>query len=68
MQVQISYVWNFCFLYILIIGRHIVPTNALKKPTEREISLQSKLKINGNSVMTFIGGITGNAHCFLTYG
>jgi cytochrome c biogenesis protein CcdA len=39
-------------------GRHIVPTNALKKPTEHEISLQSKLKINGNSVMTFIGGIT----------
>ncbi|CAJ2636524.1 unnamed protein product [Trifolium pratense] len=39
-------------------GRHIVPTNAHKKPAENEISLQSKLKINGNSIMTFIGGIT----------
>ncbi|PNX79793.1 cytochrome c-type biogenesis ccda-like protein chloroplastic, partial [Trifolium pratense] len=38
--------------------RHIVPTNAHKKPAENEISLQSKLKINGNSIMTFIGGIT----------
>ncbi|XP_004516451.1 cytochrome c-type biogenesis ccda-like chloroplastic protein 1 isoform X2 [Cicer arietinum] len=39
-------------------GRYIVPTSTIKKPTEHENCLESKWKIDGNSIMTLIGGMT----------
>lgn len=49
----------------MVIGKHIIATK--KVTTEHENCLRSKSKINGNSIMTFIGGFTGNAQaqCFL---
>lgn len=53
----------FCFFIfffdLLVIGRHIVPISTHKKTSEPENFLQSKLKINGNNIITFIGGMTG---------
>ncbi|XP_061367206.1 cytochrome c-type biogenesis ccda-like chloroplastic protein isoform X2 [Gastrolobium bilobum] len=39
-------------------SKHIVPINTHKKPSEPDNCLQSKWKINGNNILTFIGAMT----------